>query len=101
MVSINIINPIRASDSELEAWSTAYELAFRMQTAASEIVDIADEPEPVRPPKVWMISRPRVSVDSAFWQDASSNSVCATVPSSTEPKSANTVRMTTVTSAAG
>lgn len=34
--------------SELEARISAYELAFRMQTAAPQLVDISDEPEHVR-----------------------------------------------------
>ncbi len=38
----------RAHQSELEARIAAYELAFRMQTAAPEIVDISREPESVR-----------------------------------------------------
>lgn len=38
----------RPGASELEARISAYELAFRMQTAAPEIVDIGDEPEHVR-----------------------------------------------------
>ena len=38
----------RSSVSELEARISAYELAFRMQTAAPEIVDISDEPGHIR-----------------------------------------------------
>lgn len=38
----------RPDASELEARISAYELAFRMQTAAPELVDINDEPQHVR-----------------------------------------------------
>lgn len=38
----------RANQSALEARIASYELAFRMQTAAPEIVDIGSEPESVR-----------------------------------------------------
>ena len=38
----------RPDASELEARISAYELAFRMQTAAPELVDIEDEPQHVR-----------------------------------------------------
>ena len=38
----------RPGSSELEARINAYELAFRMQTAAPELVDISNEPEHVR-----------------------------------------------------
>jgi hypothetical protein len=38
----------RADDSELGARISAYELAFRMQMAAPEVVDIADEPAHIR-----------------------------------------------------
>ena len=38
----------RPGASELEARISAYELAFRMQTAAPEIMDIGNEPEHVR-----------------------------------------------------
>ena len=38
----------RGSDSELEARISAYELAFRMQTEAPELVDISSEPQHVR-----------------------------------------------------
>lgn len=38
----------RANHSELEARIAAYELAFRMQTEAPELVDLSDEPEKVK-----------------------------------------------------
>ena len=38
----------RSNQSSLEARIASYELAFRMQTAAPEIVDISNEPESVR-----------------------------------------------------
>ncbi len=38
----------RSNQSSLEARIASYELAFRMQTAAPEIVDLGDEPESVR-----------------------------------------------------
>ena len=38
----------RADAGELEARISAYELAFRMQAAAPELVDLAGEPEPVK-----------------------------------------------------
>ncbi len=38
----------RPDASELEARISAYELAFRMQTAAPEIVDLSDEPQSMR-----------------------------------------------------
>lgn len=50
--TLNWLNEQHLSDrpgaSELEARINAYELAFRMQTAAPRLVDIADEPEHLR-----------------------------------------------------
>ena len=38
----------RSSDSELEARISAYELAFRMQTEAPDLMNISGEPQHIR-----------------------------------------------------
>lgn len=49
----------RPDASELEARISAYELAFRMQTAAPELVDLAGEPEHVK--SLYGLDNPRTS----------------------------------------
>ena len=49
----------RPGATELEARIQAYELAFRMQTAAPEVVDVAAEPEHIR--KLYGLNDPRTA----------------------------------------
>ncbi len=46
----------RAGDAELEARIASYELAFRMQTAAPEVVDFGNEPEETK--RLYGLDRP-------------------------------------------
>ena len=66
-------------DRQVEAAIDNYEIAYRMQTAVPELVDLAGETEATAPSTAWTrpSRRPPPTGASAWWPAASSNAVSA------------------------
>ena len=71
----------REEDNELEARIASYELAFRMQAAAPEAIDLAGETAETRGCTAWTKRRPAATAATACWRGGWSSAACASCSS--------------------